>query len=115
MQNRVLSAVFVLAIIGSAGAGYLVGSSTIANQVTRNLTSQTKCTIVGETIGVVLQVLATDYSSHTEVPVSGALVNGQDVLYCNNERQVFAVQPATANSSGWTSLLDGGGGTYYLL
>lgn len=117
MNGRVLASGFVVAILISAGAGYLVGSNTITKGVVgghSGSTTQVSCSISGETIGVVVQVLAIDYSSHSAVPVAGVSVSGQDVYYCNDNKQVSEINPSSTNSSGWVSLFDGGGGMYYL-
>jgi hypothetical protein len=45
----------------------------------------------------------------------GVQVNGEAVGYCNNQKQVTILGPATTNSTGWVSFLEYGlPGVYYL-
>ena len=67
------------------------------------------CTYSGETVGVLFRLV-----SDTGSPISGVQIKGQSVVYCNTERQVQALPPATTNSSGWADMRDGNGGNYYL-
>ena len=80
-------------------------------------TSQSiSCTVLGPSAGVELQVVAMNSAGPGTGtgPVAGLVVNGEDVWYCNNQRQVTMLGPVITNSSGWVSLLDGGNGIYYL-
>lgn len=76
----------------------------------------TSCTVSGPTEGVVIHVLANNYTGNgvTVIPVVGAKVSGQAIGYCNNVLQPATLQPTTTNSSGWASLLDGQFGLYDL-
>ena len=88
-----------------------VTSYSIVTFFTNNIsTSQSiSCISYGPTEGVMLQVVAQNMG-----PVPGLVVNGEDVSYCNNQRQVIVIGPTITNSSGWVSLLDGGNAIYYL-
>lgn len=90
-------------------------STTIATSTTSIAT--TSCTIMGPTIGVVIRVIAYNYSTSptSTIPVVGAHVSGQSVGYCNDALQTSTLQPTTTNSSGWASLLDGQFGLYNLV
>ncbi|HEV2137850.1 MAG TPA: hypothetical protein VGR53_03345 [Nitrososphaerales archaeon] len=110
MRGAVFASIITIALVAGAGIGYLVGIS----QSGKNSTPQTTCTILGETIGVALHVVATDYQSHSAVPVVGARISGDGVLYCNSAKQVSVFLPNTTNSTGWVDMFQGGGGEYYL-
>ena len=80
-------------------------------------TSQSiSCTSSGPTDGVELQVVAINHAGPGTGtgPIAGLVVNGEDVWYCNDQKQVTVLGPVATNSSGWVSLLDGGNGLYYL-
>jgi hypothetical protein len=76
----------------------------------------TSCVVSGPTMGVVIHVLANNYTGNgvSVIPVVGAKVSGQAVGYCNNVLQQSTLQATTTNSSGWASLLDGQFGLYNL-
>ena len=116
MNNRILAAVFVIVIIGSAGAGYFVGTSIVSKPTSQTTVATTSCTILGPTIGVVIRVLQGGLfqSSPAPYPVVGARVGGEAAGYCNNALQTMELTPNTTNSSGWAKLLDGGFGVYNL-
>jgi hypothetical protein len=83
----------------------------IINQSNRTTISTTSCMILAPSIGVILRVV--EDASHP-TPVVGAQITGESVGWCNGAEQISMLQPATTNSSGWASLLDGGFGIYDL-
>jgi len=119
LKTGVIAALLVIAIVVSAGVGYLFGLSVSGSQTNKNSTIQTTststtCTISGETMGVWLRVVESTYPNGSVVPVSGVNVNGQWVLYCNDQRQTTKFEPSQTNASGWDILSYGGGGFYYV-
>src|SRR2546422_1161227 len=117
LKNGVVAVVLVIAMTGSAGAGFLVGSNVFGNITVGNptaKTTKTTCHITGVTLGVRVRIVAIDYSNNSTVPVSNASVTGQNVVYCNDERQVTTFRPTKTNSSGWVGLSYGGVGIYYV-
>lgn len=98
-------------------------SSRFVNSTTsqsyNSTTSQTynsTCTVLAPAIGVVIQVVENNYtqSGTYSIPVSGISISGQDIGYCNGQKQVIILNKMMTNSTGWATLLDGGFGTYYL-
>ena len=110
MKRRNLIATLTLVLLVGAGTAYLVdlGTKSCVNS------QCTSCTITAPTIGVVIRIVENNGSGHPTIPVAGVGVSGQSLLYCNEVRETFDLQPTTTNSSGWASLLDGNGGMYYL-
>src|SRR3989442_913996 len=106
MRNELVGILLAIAIAASGGVGYLWGSSVRGVQTNVSSSTITSCVVQGETIGVVLRVLS------GSTPVSGAIVYGETVGYCNGARQTRQLQPAATNSSGWAGLLEGGFGVY---
>ena len=106
MRNELVGILLAIAIAASGGVGYLWGSSVRGVQTPVSTSTITSCIVQGETIGVVLRVLS------GSTPVSGAIVYGETVGYCNGARQTRQLQPAATNSSGWAGLLEGGFGVY---
>ena len=117
MRNETVSALLVVAIIASAGLGYLVGAGSFTSPMSKTSAetsvTTTYCTVLAPTIGVVIRVVEGGLSGPTS-PISGARVGGQADGYCNNALQAQTLQPAVTNSTGWASLLDGGFGVYNL-
>ena len=116
-----VAALLVVTILTGAGAGYLFGMNTSNSQTGKstmttstNTSISTTCTTTAQTIGVRLRVVQSTYPNETVVPVSGAIVNGDWVIYCNDQRQPTEFGPSHTNSSGWVDLPYGGGGFYYL-
>jgi hypothetical protein len=109
MRNGLVASLLVVAILAGAGAGYLVGVSSVANSTSQNSVATTSCTVAGPTIGAVIRVI------ESSGPVAGARVSGEADGYCNNALQTQTLQSAVTNSSGWVSLMDGGFGVYNLL
>ena len=116
MRNAAVAALLVVAILAGAGVGYLIGVNGASTTPSKSppATTQTSCTISGETTGVALQVVRIDYSTNSLVPVAGAAVSGGYVVYCDNARQATPFTPSMTNSSGQVDVFQGGGGIYYL-
>jgi len=126
----VASAIIMAALLISASMFVGVGQTTTTETVTTTDTltttstvvatpvsvTTTSCAVSGPTMGVVIHVLANNYTGNgvSVIPVVGAKVSGQAVGYCNNALQQSTLQPTTTNSSGWASLLDGQFGLYNL-
>jgi hypothetical protein len=126
----VASAIIVAALLVSTSMFVAAGTTTTTETVTTTTTltttsivattpvsvTTTSCTVSGPTLGVVIQVLANNYTGNgvSVIPVVGAKVSGEAVGYCNNILQPSTLQPTTTNSSGWASLLDGQFGLYNL-
>ena len=111
----------VVAILAGAGAGYLLGMNASGTQTSKSTTitstntpASTTCTTTAQAIGVRLRVVQSTYPNETVVPVSGAIVNGAWVIYCNDKRLPTAFGPSYTNTTGWVGLLYGGGGYYYV-
>jgi hypothetical protein len=60
---------------------------------------------------VIRVVQENDYSNVT-LPVTGAIVNRNNVYYCGSDRSQVNFNPVRTNSTGWASLLFGGIGIY---
>jgi hypothetical protein len=116
MRNGIVASLLVVALLAGAGSGYLIGvnGAPITSTKSSSATTQTSCTISGETIGVALRVVEMDYSSHSLVPVADAAISGGYVFYCLAFRQVTPLTPTTTNSSGQVDVFQGGAGIYYL-
>jgi hypothetical protein len=116
MRNGLAAALLLVAILAGAGAGYFFGASGISGGSKPSTPNQpqTICQITGEAIGVALHVVASNYSDSSTVPVAGAAVTGEGVLYCGGERQVNPFGSVSTNSTGWVDLFHDGGGVYYL-
>jgi hypothetical protein len=121
MRNGMVAVLLVIVIALSAGAGYLVGLNVSRNQTSRSTTTTLTstsasftCTAVGQAIGVRLRVVESTFPNGTVFPVSGAIVNGAWVIYCNGQRQPTEFGPFHTNSTEWVDLSYGGGGYYYL-
>ena len=116
MRRVMISALLAIAILAGAGIGYLLGTRATQNPITTtsSTSSQTTCTIYGQTIGVAFHLVAINYSDHSVVPVVGAGIKGEGVAYCNEEREATPIPLTATNASGWASLFLGGGGVYYL-
>jgi len=109
MKNRAIATLLVVAIIASAGVGYLVGVNSVTSSTSQNSVPTTSCAVPGPTIGAVIRVI------ESGAPVAGASVSGEADGYCNNALQTQTLQSTLTNSSGWASLMDGGFGVYNLL
>ena len=122
MKKRFIALGVIVIIAISIATGYFIGSGRLAvplfsdSNTSMTTSISTICSISGETNGVQLRVVEENYSSKpaTTIPVANAKVSGSDVYYCNNVRAEGEFVPSTTNSSGWASLLFGGGGIYYL-
>ena len=127
MNTRVAASVVLIAfLLTAASIGYLLGTSgtrTETVQTTSVVTHtviietsgiqatqvSTTCVTSGPTNGVVLRVVANNGSW------AGVEVTGESVGFCNNQKQIVTLGPATTNSTGWVSFLEGGlSGIYYL-
>ena len=113
MRSGVVASLLVVAIVTSAGLGYLVGAASVTGPGSKTSVATTSCTVFGPTIGVVIRVVEGGLSGPI-APISGARIGGEAEGYCNDALQTQALQPAATNSSGWASLLDGGFGVYDL-
>ena len=113
MRNGAIASLLVVAILAGAGAGYLVGVNLATNSTTNSSVATTSCTVLGPTIGVVIQIIEGGLSGPTS-PVVGARIIGEAAGYCNNALQTQPLQQALTNSSGWATLFDGGFGVYNL-
>lgn len=124
MKHSLVVAIIALLIIFAGAAGYLAGfytprttatnvnSSSSSSRVQTSTNTTVSCTISGPTEGVVIQVL--ENSGSTVALVAGAQVGGKNMWYCNNQPQITYFNSTATNSTGWASLLYGGGGLYYV-
>ncbi len=126
----VASAIIIAALVLSTSMFAATGTTTTTETLTTTATvtatsivatvpgsvATTSCTVSGPTLGVVIHVLANNYTGNgvSVIPVVGAKVSGQAVGYCNDVLQPSTLQPTTTNSTGWASLLDGQFGLYDL-
>jgi hypothetical protein len=119
MKQSTLSTVLIVLLIIGSVSGYLVGyyvPRTSSSNTFSAVSTSVGCTVSDTTEGVVIQLVEYNYtaSGQNVVPIPGATIIGQDVGYCNDQRQVMNLSKATTNSTGWASLLNGGFGVYYL-
>lgn len=116
MRNEVIATLLVVAIIASAGVGYLIGvnRTPVTSSMSTSTTTQTSCIITGESIGVALRVVRMDYANNSLISVADAAVSGGYVYYCNNGREATPFAATMTNSSGQVDAFYGGGGIYYL-
>jgi len=118
-MNKQFFVICTVLIVVSLAVGVLIGSRvtipTTFSGYSSTTSSTTICTLSSGTDGVVIRVVQENYSDPAKVfPVSGALVNGNDVYYCGSDRSQVNFSPVRTNSSGWASLLFGGIGIYTL-
>jgi len=126
MKNGAIASLLVVAILASAGAGYLTGYASeravteIATETsylvtTTTMTSfqtqtNTTCTTSGPAWGVLVQVV-TDSGE----PISGVVMKGASIYYCaGGQPQVTDLGPSTTNLTGWVSFTPESSGDYNL-
>lgn len=122
MKKRYYAIAVIVLIIGSLVAGILLGSGRVlvpylSNRETSTSDStSTTCVLSSATKGIVIQLVMDNYSTVPPQlsPVVGAKITGNDLYFCGSQYSQLGLIPASTNSTGWTTMLDGGSGNYYL-
>jgi LytS/YehU family sensor histidine kinase len=112
LRNGVVVALLAIGLVVGAGIGYVAGTSQkqpVLGNTTAVSSTHATCTTSGPTNGVALMVVANNGSWE------GVKVSGEAVGYCNDQRQVTTLGPATTNATGWVIFEDDGlPGIYFL-
>jgi len=122
LKQRYYALIVVITIVASLLVGYLIGIGKITvpyipSESSSTVSSlSTACTANGQTNGVILRVVQSNYSSRPPgiIPVVGAIVTGSDIYFCGVVKHEGTFVSSSTNSSGFVNLLFGGAGVYYL-
>jgi len=98
---------------GAVGFLWFVNSTKLYLTIGTNpvVNSNITCTFSGEPDGVMVHLLLSDSNGSA---LSGVQIHGYIATACNGVSQIFGLQPATTNSSGWTTFRDVFPGNYNL-